>query len=204
LIQLPLIFLLLVINLSGQIFIYKLYKKKKLTVLIFHLSFIIIIAGAAITRYTGYEGRVHIREGHTVSYGLTSEKFMSLNIYNSADELLVNHSDKVMVTNTSLGSFYREGEIDNIPFSVRYSRYIPNASESVVDSEEGEPIIQLLITRGRMFREVVYLKEGESRDFDNLSMGFNADEICDLNIMLKTDTFNISASIPNGKKKLDT
>ena len=186
-----LIFLLLVINLSGQIFIYKLYKKKKLTVLIFHLSFIIIIAGAAITRYTGYEGKVHIREGQSASHGLTSDKYMSIDIYNNQDELLVSHEERVMVTNTSLGSFYREGEMDNIPFSVRYSRYIPNASESVVDTEDGMPIIALLITRGRTFREVVYLAEGESRSFDNLKLGFGDDESCDLRIRLKADTFSI-------------
>ena len=186
-----LIFLLLVINLSGQIFIYKLYKKKKLTVLIFHLSFIIIIAGAAITRYTGYDGKVHIREGQAASHGLTSDKYMSIDIYNNQDELLVSHEETVMVTNTSLGSFYREGEMDNIPFSVRYSRYIPNASESVVDTEDGMPIVALLITRGRTFREVVYLAEGESRSFDNLKLGFGDDENCNLRIMLKADTFNI-------------
>ena len=199
-----LIFLLLIINLSGQIFIYKLYKKKKLTVLIFHLSFIIIIAGAAITRYTGYEGRVHIREGHAVSYGLTSDKYMSLDIYNSTDELLLNHAERVMVTNSSLGKFYKDGEINNIPFSVRYSRYIPNASESVVDSEDGQPIIQLLITRGRVFREVIYLREGESRSYDNLSIGFNADEISDLNIMLDTDTFSIISSLSLAKLSMMT
>ncbi len=186
-----LIFLLLVVNLSGQIFIYKLYKKKKLTVLIFHLSFIIIIAGAAITRYTGYDGKVHIREGQAASHGLTSDKYMSIDIYNNQDELLVSHEERVMVTNTSLGSFYREGEMDNIPFSVRYSRYIPNASESVVDTEDGIPIVALLITRGRTFREVVYLAEGETRSFDNLRLGFGDDENCDLRIMLKADTFSI-------------
>ena len=186
-----LIFLLLVINLSGQIFIYKLYKKKKLTVLIFHLSFMVIIAGAAITRYTGYDGRVHIREGQAVSYGLTGDKFMSLDIYNSANELLVSHSDKVMVTNTSLGSFYREGEIGNIPFSVRYSRYIPNASETVADTEDGSPIVALVITRGRTFHEVLYLSEGESQDFDNFKIGFGVNDSCDINIFLEADTFSI-------------
>ncbi len=190
-----LIFLLLVINLSGQIFTFKLYKKKKITILIFHLSFIIIIAGAAITRYSGYDGRVHIREGQAVSYGLTSDKYMSLDVYNNADELLDKHTEKVMVTNTSLGNFYKEGEINNIPFSVRYSRYIPNASETIVDSEDGEPIIQLLITRGRVFREVIYLREGESRSYDNLSIGFNSDEMSNLNILLNTDTFSIISSI---------
>lgn len=199
-----LIFLLMVINLSGQIFTFKLYKKKKLTVFIFHLSFLLIIAGAAITRYTGYEGKVHIREGQVVSYGLTSDKNMSLSIYNNQDDLILSHSDRVMVTNTSLGSFYREGDLDNIPFSVRYSRYIPNASESVVDSEDGKPIIALLITRGRRFREVVYLGQGESRIFDNLSLGFDDDETYDLNIMLKADTFSIVSNISLAKMSMMT
>jgi len=189
-----LIFLFLVINLSGQIFIYKLYKKKKLTVLIFHLSFIIIIAGAAITRYTGYDGKVHIREGQAVSHGLSGDKFMSVKVYDNSNELLMSHKGKVMVTNTSLGSFYKESEIDNIPFSVRYSRYLPNASESVVDTEGGKPMAALLITGARRFREVVYLAEGETKEVDNLKLSFGDVESCDLKISLSSDTFTISSN----------
>ncbi|MBS0011132.1 MAG: cytochrome c biogenesis protein ResB, partial [Bacteroidales bacterium] len=186
-----LIFLLLVLNLSGQVFVYRLYSKKKLTVLLFHLAFIIIIAGAAITRYTGSEGMVHIREGQSVSYGLSSDKYMSLNVYDQANELLDTHRERLMVTNSSLGRFYKEGDIDNIPYSARYSRYIPNASESVVDSDDGRPLASFLITRGRSFREVVYLAEGESRIVDDLKMAFGGDEDCDLRISLEADSFTL-------------
>lgn len=57
------LFLLICLNLTGSIFKYELVNKKKWTVLLFHIAFIIIIAGAALTRYFGFEGTMHIREG---------------------------------------------------------------------------------------------------------------------------------------------
>ena len=57
-----LIFLLLSINLIGRIFIEKLYKRKKLTIFLFHMAFLVMLTGAFITRYFGYEGYLHIRE----------------------------------------------------------------------------------------------------------------------------------------------
>ena len=58
-----LILLLLAVNLVGQLIILKLYRKAKLPVFLFHLSFILMIIGAGITRYFGWEGTIHIREG---------------------------------------------------------------------------------------------------------------------------------------------
>jgi hypothetical protein len=46
-----LILLLLAVNLVGQMIIFKLYKKEKLPVFLFHLSFVVMIIGAGITRY---------------------------------------------------------------------------------------------------------------------------------------------------------
>ena len=60
------------LNLTGSIFKYRLINKKKFTVLLFHISFIIIIAGAAITRYFGFEGSMHIREGEASNVIITS------------------------------------------------------------------------------------------------------------------------------------
>jgi cytochrome c biogenesis protein ResB len=57
-----LLLLFFALNLTGIIFRYKSWKKGKLTVFIFHTSFLVILLGAAITRYLGYEGTMHIRE----------------------------------------------------------------------------------------------------------------------------------------------
>jgi len=52
---------LLAINLIGVMVKYKLYKKTP--VFILHLSIIVILFGAFITRYFGYEGILHLRNG---------------------------------------------------------------------------------------------------------------------------------------------
>jgi len=56
---------LLGINLIGVMFKYKTYKK--IPIFILHLSIIIILLGAAITRYFGYEGQLALRNGETKS-----------------------------------------------------------------------------------------------------------------------------------------
>ena len=57
---------LLGINLIGVMFRYKTYKKMPIFVL--HLSIIVILLGAAVTRYVGYEGQLHLRDGETKSF----------------------------------------------------------------------------------------------------------------------------------------
>ena len=49
-----------VINFIGNIFKYKLYKKQKWVTLTFHLAFILILLGAFVTRYFGFEGMIVI------------------------------------------------------------------------------------------------------------------------------------------------
>jgi len=60
-----LLLLIFAFNLTGIIFRFKSWKKGKLTVFIFHIAFLVILLGATITRYLGFEGIIHIREGET-------------------------------------------------------------------------------------------------------------------------------------------
>jgi cytochrome c-type biogenesis protein CcsB len=67
------LFLLLILNLIGHIKQYNLLKRKKWAGLTFHVAFIVIIIGAGITRYFGFEGVMHIREGETTNILSTSD-----------------------------------------------------------------------------------------------------------------------------------
>jgi len=58
-----LLLLLLAINLIGNVIQYKLVSRRKWSILLFHMAFVVMLLGAAITRYTGTEGLMHIREG---------------------------------------------------------------------------------------------------------------------------------------------
>ena len=64
---------LLIINMIGSIFRYDLITRKKWSVLLFHIAFILILIGAAVTRYVGFEGMMHIRQGET-SNEISSDK----------------------------------------------------------------------------------------------------------------------------------
>ena len=67
-----------VINFSGNIARYRLLRKEKWAVLTLHVSWILIIIGAFITRYISYEGVMPIREGATENAVYSSNAFVTL------------------------------------------------------------------------------------------------------------------------------
>src|SRR5512133_125896 len=92
-----LILLLLAINLVGQLFIFRLFRKSRLPGALFHLSFIVMLAGAAITRYTGWEGSIHIREGEEQSTCFTSDKYLGCDVRDENGSALSSVSQKFSV-----------------------------------------------------------------------------------------------------------
>ena len=76
--------LLTAISLAGSVFKYKLYQRKRYSVLFFHLAFIVMLAGAAITRYIGYEGTMMIREGEASDRIISERPYVQLTIEKDA------------------------------------------------------------------------------------------------------------------------
>ncbi|WP_051321663.1 cytochrome c biogenesis protein CcsA [Chrysiogenes arsenatis] len=72
------VFALLTLNFVVNIFTYRMWEKEKIFSFILHLSLVLILVGAVITRYFGYEGMMHIREGETVNYILSSETYVEV------------------------------------------------------------------------------------------------------------------------------
>src|ERR1051325_207134 len=90
------LFLLLAWNFIGHIKTYNMLRKEKLGGLLFHLAFVIMILGAGVTRYFGFEGNMHIREGESSNILYSSDSYMRISLsennknYNS--DYLVNFS----------------------------------------------------------------------------------------------------------------
>ena len=72
-----------VINFFGNIFRYRLLRKEKWPVLLFHVSFLLILIGAGITRYIGYEGLMLINEGETTQEFLSETTYVNLVVDNN-------------------------------------------------------------------------------------------------------------------------
>jgi cytochrome c-type biogenesis protein CcsB len=68
-----------IINLSGIIYRRKMYKKINGR-FIFHVSFVVMLIGASLTRFVGYEGIMQIREGETQSSMISLEPYVQATI----------------------------------------------------------------------------------------------------------------------------
>lgn len=72
------VLILTIINMIGAMYITKMIKNK--AKFIFHLSFIVILIGAGLTRYYGYEGIMHIKEGQTTNKMISLEPYLQVTI----------------------------------------------------------------------------------------------------------------------------
>ena len=65
---------------------HKVFRKEKLSILTFHLSFILILIGAGITRYTGYEGMMQINKGETKNTFISDDVFLQIKVHDKINQ----------------------------------------------------------------------------------------------------------------------
>ena len=85
------IMILFSINFFGNLLKFKLYKKEKLVVLLFHLSFFLILIGAGITRYISFEGIMPIKEGEVSNVFYSEASYISIVVDDGTDQKTPSH-----------------------------------------------------------------------------------------------------------------
>ncbi|MBE3610075.1 cytochrome c biogenesis protein CcsA [Campylobacter californiensis] len=162
--------LLLGINLAYNIYQYKLLNVKKLPSLLFHAGFIVILIGAGITRYFGFEGNVHIRENSQTNIVTTKGTYISLSSLVDGQEVTTSipRSFNDIVTN----GFDIKLKIGQDSANMKFVEYLPSAAYRFVDDEGGRAVIELTISDDEN-REDVYLLEGEEVVAGDISFLFN-------------------------------
>ena len=124
--------ILFVVNFVYNIKRYSLLKKEKIAVLLLHISWILIIVGAGITRYIGYEGIMPIREGANSNQFLSSDTYVTVLVDGEMDgqpqrkklEKKVLLSEATDLNN----SFTIKNDFNNQKFKVEYLDFIENLS----------------------------------------------------------------------------
>lgn len=76
-----LLLILFCISILVNIVRFRMIPQKKWALLMFHAAMVIILIGAGVTRYFGYEGIMHIRENDTSNTILSSETYLQLQIF---------------------------------------------------------------------------------------------------------------------------
>lgn len=168
------IMVLFVINFIGNIKRHRLWRKERLTTLILHLSFILILVGAFITRYIGQEGIMPIREGEVSSVMLSEKTYLTSYIDGEIDgeprrkveDHQINLGPKISVGKT----IHTDFNGDPIDFEV--VGFIKNAEEGIRETPNGDSYLKL-VESGGGGRHDHFLKSGDVANIHNVLFAFN-------------------------------
>ena len=120
---------LTIINLAGRLIIDKLYRKEKISVMLFHLAFIIIILGGGITRYFGEEGTIHLREGETKDYFLSHIPYLQAEVINDSGDIVEQHHQSFSVTPITEDRYRHTFSLAGENFTLKYRGYMEDAAK---------------------------------------------------------------------------
>ncbi len=179
------IMLFLLINFIGNIKRYQLYKKEKWSTLLLHLSFILILIGAFITRYISYEGIMPIREGETTNTFMTYESYLTFFIDGEIDG---NARRRVLQEDVLFGpevenDYTLNTDFNGQPVSFEVTNFIHGAEEALVPTEDGENYLKI-VEAGDGDRHDHYLRQGEVSNIHNVLFTLNSPQDGAINIQV--------------------
>ena len=170
-----LMMLLFVINFVGNINRYKLWKWSKWPLLALHLSWILIILGAGVTRYISYEGMMPIAEGEASSSFYSDKTFLTAYI---DGDLEGSRKRKVLEDAMIFSGEGRKSSLPwstqfgNTPIEIKYVDFIPHAVEGVIEDPTA-PYILKIVESGDGARHDHFIQEGEVANIHNVLFSFN-------------------------------
>jgi len=167
-----LLMLLIGINLVGVMLKQKFFRKKKIVVLLFHLSFILILLGASITRFISYEGNMHIRENQSSNVMLSNKAYIDV-VLEANGETSTN-SSKVMLTDLTQKDYRMSTHVGGEKVKILSKEYLSSAVEQYVAAPGGEPYMQLMLVSEH--QTTVGIPSGTTQDVNGMTIGFNLED----------------------------
>jgi cytochrome c-type biogenesis protein CcsB len=174
-----------VINFLGNIKRYQLLKKEKWSTLVLHLSFILILIGAFVTRYISYEGIMPIREGETTKKFLTQETYFTFFLDGEIDgeprrRVL---QEEVLLAPETENDYELNTDYSGQPVTFEVTNFIHGAEETLVPTEDGERYLKIVEAGGGQ-RHDHYLQEGQVSNIHNTLFTLNNPTEGAINIQL--------------------
>ncbi len=196
------IMLLFAVNFLGNIFRYQLYKRQKLPILLFHVAFLFILVGAAITRYISYEGIMPIKEGESNNTMFSQHRYLDITAHNSKEQYTY-PSERILLSSWGKAKFTYKSKFRDTPFTFNLVDYIPNAIEEFKTDENGEEYIKF-VESSNGGRHDHYLKRGESQLIHNILVGYDNPGTNGIDILTVGDTLKIKSAFEGTYFKMAT
>lgn len=179
------------LNLIANIFRYKMYRRQKITLFLFHFAFLVILIGSAITRFVSYEGSMHIREGASSNSIISDETFVQAWLNDGTSTAY--DQEKVLLSVLRPNTYASSVKLSDKKFRFETVKFVPNARETIIETNgEGKPYIVFVISSA-MGRQTLTMEYGTSKTLGRNILNFSNNFIeGNINIDIKDDKLLIN------------
>jgi cytochrome c-type biogenesis protein CcsB len=187
-----LLLILFGISILVNIFKFRMIQQKKWPLLLFHSAIIIILIGAGVTRYFGYEGIMHIHENDSSNSFLSANSYLKSQV--NKDNKTYNFDEEVLFASLGNNHFKESYNVDGEIIDVEVKDFIPNPRQILETSNDGKPTLKIVVS-GMNGREEYFLTEGDTKRINNILYNFNDNDIPNaFNIMFKGDSLSFKTN----------
>ncbi|MEP0132358.1 cytochrome c biogenesis protein CcsA [Eudoraea sp.] len=187
-----LLLILFCITIIVNIIKFRMVQQKKWPLLLFHSAIIIIIIGAGVTRYLGFEGIMHIRENDSANSFISSNPYLKFKV--NANNQTYDFNEPVLFASLGNNAWQESYLIGSDLINIRVKEFIPNPKKNLSESIDGIPTLQLVIG-GLRGREEYYISLGETKRIGNVIYNFKDTPFPDaFNIAVRNESLVFTSS----------
>ncbi|WP_185872253.1 cytochrome c biogenesis protein CcsA [Blattabacterium cuenoti] len=163
------VMLLIVINLMGNIWKYKLWNYHKIPLFIFHLSFIFLFIGGIFSRYYSFEGIMSIREGEINKKIISRKNYIKLKI-NQGNYTTYYHDHYIISPYHK--KYQKKFYFNNNPLEIKIIDYIPCAKVILSKRKKENKFIKI-ISNNKIGRIENFIQNGNILKINGIIFSLN-------------------------------
>ncbi|MEM8929411.1 MAG: cytochrome c biogenesis protein CcsA [Bacteroidota bacterium] len=184
-----------VINFIGNIYRYKLLRFKKWPVLVLHLSWVLIIVGAFVTRYISFEGVMPIREGNSERIFYSDKTYLTAYVdgeINGQTRRKILEDDILVTREGKRSSLPWNDDFNGQEFKIEFVDFIKGAKEGLIPDDNGKEYLKI-VEAGDGQRHEHYLENHTIASIHNVLFALNKETNGAINILIENGEYTIKS-----------
>jgi cytochrome c-type biogenesis protein CcsB len=145
--------------------------KKRPFAFLFHFAFFVMLLGASLTHFLGYEGSMHIRNGSESSTIVSTVPYMNISVSNGSKE--IHNAQMKYLSKRGSNSYEKTLELDGKKVEVKLVQYIPDVIQELTEDANGVSIADMMVTKNGQGQSV-QLSPGEFFNADGVVIDFGS------------------------------
>lgn len=182
---------LFALNLLNNLFKYRLLTKRRFTIGLFHVAFLVMLLGAAVTRWFSYEGSMHIRENDSSNILLSSDATFFAGIGNQSEEEIVRFSE------ITPRQFSAKFDVNGQEVEVKTVGFFLHSERKAIPAESGEAVLDFVFAApDREGMQSFTFRSGDVLEYPGLMAGFESAEQTPVRFFIENGDLKMITEFP--------